>query len=128
VYTMMTTTNSRRQDASFPCEIETECASLGRRQISAETQTRYWADKGISGSPVFIDNGEQLVGIVTQSEVGANQDRTHLREGYIIAASAILPQFLDFRKIRATESERIMSELALEDVPIIDAKPITQFA
>ena len=42
----------------------------GRRQFTGGNASGYWTDRGSSGSPVFLETGEQLAGIISVSEIG----------------------------------------------------------
>lgn len=63
----------------------------GRRKFIGSDASDYWFELGCSGSPVFVGTGEQLAGIVSLSELGANQGKSPLRVAFVIPASTILP-------------------------------------
>jgi predicted negative regulator of RcsB-dependent stress response len=50
---------------------------------------QYWFTSGSSGSPLFLDAGQQLAGILSLSELGANEGKTPLREAFIVPAMVI---------------------------------------
>ena len=59
----------------------------GLRQFRGVQSQVYWFEKGSSGSPVFLQNGEQLAGIIALSELGANEGEGHLREAFAVPAT-----------------------------------------
>jgi tetratricopeptide (TPR) repeat protein len=63
--------------------------SEGRRQFTGSNSASYWTTRGASGSPVFLDGGQQLAGIMSLSETGANEGETHLHEAFVVPATTI---------------------------------------
>jgi tetratricopeptide (TPR) repeat protein len=61
----------------------------GLRQFRGDQSRGYWFEKGSSGSPVFLDNGEQLAGLIALSELGANEGESHLHEAFVVPATTI---------------------------------------
>jgi tetratricopeptide (TPR) repeat protein len=61
----------------------------GLRQFLGVQSQGYWFEEGSSGSPVFLENGEQLAGIIALSELGANDGESHLRVAYVVPATTI---------------------------------------
>jgi tetratricopeptide (TPR) repeat protein len=66
----------------------------GLRQLTGINDSGYWAGRGSSGSPVFLQHGQQLAGILCRAELGTNQGDSPLREAFVVPASIIRP-FLD---------------------------------
>ena len=61
----------------------------GLRQFTGDNLAAYWTDRGASGSPVFAGNGEQLAGLLSLSEVGANDGKSSLHEAAIVPGTTI---------------------------------------
>jgi len=70
-------------------EIEPHIDPEGRRQFTGDKVQGYWAEEGSSGSPLFLDNGQQLAGILSLSETGVNQGKSTLHEGFVVPATTI---------------------------------------
>ncbi len=65
-------------DAKIPGTIANHEDADGRREFTGDNPNAYWFQPGSSGSPVFVDGGEQLAGIVSLSEKGANEGDSRL--------------------------------------------------
>jgi hypothetical protein len=63
------------QEVNVPGVIASTLRSDRRRQFTGASQQGYWTDRGSSGSPVFLDAGEQLAGIISLSETGKRSRR-----------------------------------------------------
>src|SRR5215467_6671060 len=61
----------------------------GRREFTGDNPNGYWFQPGSSGSPVFVDGGEQLAGIVSLSELGANVGKSRLHEAFVVPGTTI---------------------------------------
>jgi tetratricopeptide (TPR) repeat protein len=61
----------------------------GLRQFTGSTVPSYWFERGSSGSPIFLRQGQQLAGILSLSERGANQGESPLHEAFVVPASTI---------------------------------------
>jgi predicted negative regulator of RcsB-dependent stress response len=96
----------------------------------------HWFDEGSSGSPVFLQNGMQLAGIVSASELGWNQAKSALKVAFLIPATTIRSYVLRLRAARVAEAEHldlrtfqpILEVLGEQDLPIADiADRLLQF-
>jgi hypothetical protein len=58
--------------------------SKGLRQFTGSNQQGYWFCRGSSGSPLFLDRAQQLVGLLSLSELGANERKSSLHEAFLV--------------------------------------------
>jgi predicted negative regulator of RcsB-dependent stress response len=49
----------------------------------------YWFSRGSSGSPVFVTGGQQLAGVLSLAELGANEGKSRLQEAFLVPATTI---------------------------------------
>jgi tetratricopeptide (TPR) repeat protein len=90
----------------------------GMRQFTGVNAQSYWTERGSSGSPLFIEGGQQLAGILSLSELGANQGQSPLHEAFIVPGTTIR-SFLS--KLAAKHvATRTGSDLA-ELQPVLDS-------
>jgi hypothetical protein len=61
----------------------------GRREFTGGNPNGYWFQRGSSGSLVFVEGGEQLAGIVSLSELGANEGKSLLHEAFVVPGTTI---------------------------------------
>jgi len=95
------------RDAFPPGKIDPRITDDGLRQFTGELPTGYWFTSGSSGSPVFLDDGQQLAGILSLSELGANDGESPLHEAFVVPATTIR-RFVGAHAARpAAESEGI---------------------
>jgi tetratricopeptide (TPR) repeat protein len=80
---------SRVSDVRVKGEIVDFMDAEGRRQFTGSNSASYWTTRGASGSPVFLESGQQLAGIMSLSETGANEGETHLHETFVVPATII---------------------------------------
>ncbi len=80
----------------------------GLRQFTGENLAAYWTDRGASGSPAFVEGGEQLAGILSLSETGANDGKSPLHEAAVIPGTTIR------RHLELAEFDRTASRLAVK--------------
>jgi hypothetical protein len=78
---------SRKRYTAVDGTIDQKTDPDGLRQFRGVQSQVYWFEKGSSGSPVFLQNGEQLAGIIALSELGANEGEGHLREAFVVPAT-----------------------------------------
>jgi hypothetical protein len=98
--------------------------SEGRRQFTGSNSASYWTTRGASGSPVFLDGGQQLAGSL--AETGANEGETHLHEAFVVPATRIR-KYLTWRLAADDLAEKrgidpamlqpILAKLGQMDVP-----------
>ncbi len=80
---------NRVSDVRVRAEIADFINSEGRRQFTGGNSASYWTTRGASGSPVFLESGQQLAGIMSLSETGGNEGETHLHEAFVVPATTI---------------------------------------
>jgi|GEM_PF-3254723 len=78
---------SRKRYSAVDGTIDQTTDPDGLRQFRGVQSQVYWFEKGSSGSPVFLQNGEQLAGIIALSELDANEGEGHLREAFAVPAT-----------------------------------------
>jgi hypothetical protein len=79
----------RVSDSRVRADIADFIDSEGRRQFTGGNSASYWTTRGASDSPVFLEGGQQLAGIMSLSETGANEGETHLHEAFVVPATTI---------------------------------------
>ena len=79
----------------------------GTRQFTGINDSSYWSGRGSSGSPAFLQQGQQLAGILSRSEVGANQGDSPLREAFIVPGTIIRPFVGKLIAQRAAKSQHL---------------------
>ena len=78
-----------RWQEAFPSGvINPRLTNEGLRQFTGITG-QYWFTSGSSGSPLFREAGQQLAGILSLSELGANDGKSLLHEAFILPATLI---------------------------------------
>ena len=95
------------------------------RQFTGTVPQGFWFTPGSSGSPVFLDKAQQLAGILSLAELGANEGQTHLREAFVVPATVIwafvakrLAQRLAAREgIDPEALQPVLDALGMQDVP-----------
>jgi len=60
-------------------KLDANKTSDGMRQFTGTSPNGWWFTSGSSGSPVFREGGQQLAGILSLSELGANEGQTHCK-------------------------------------------------
>src|SRR5262249_27911853 len=60
-------------------KLDANKTSDGMRQFTGTRPNGWWFTSGSSGSPVFREGGQQLAGILSLSELGANEGQTHCK-------------------------------------------------
>ena len=98
----------------------------GRRQFTGETRQGYWFVRGSSGSPLFRRGAQQLAGLLSLSELGANEDKSPLQEAFVVPATTIrrFRERLAARPIAAAEHiERaalrsVLDAIGAADIPV----------
>jgi hypothetical protein len=62
----------------------------GLREFNGIRSGQYWFTSGSSGSPLFLElPAQQLAGILSLSELGANEGKNPLQEAFIVPATVI---------------------------------------
>ncbi len=80
---------TRNIDSFIDGKISGRINAKGMRQFTGDNGQSHWMEPGSSGSPVFLEKGQQLAGIIALSELGANAGESHLREAFIVPATTI---------------------------------------
>ena len=108
----------------------------GRRQFTGTNNSGYWSEAGSSGSPVFVDHGQQLAGILSLSELGANEGTGTLREAFVIPGTTIRKHLVRLASANVAEVDwvslatlqPIFDLLGAENVPVAEVpERIRQF-
>jgi tetratricopeptide (TPR) repeat protein len=90
----------------------------GRRQFTGKDEPGYWFERGSSGSPLFLKGGQQLAGLLSLSELGANDRKSDLKEAFVVPGSAIRRHLVAL--IAAAEAQRLSLPRA-QLQPLLDA-------
>ena len=102
--------------------------SNGRRQFTGQNAQGYWTERGSSGSPVFCASGQQLAGILSLSELGANAGQSPLHEAFVVPATTIRryvtrllsrPVMVE-AKIDPADLQPILDRIGAQDVPVAE--------
>jgi tetratricopeptide (TPR) repeat protein len=117
---------SRQRYSTVDGSIDPEAGPDGLRQFRGAQLPNYWFEEGSSGSPVFLDNAEQLAGIISLSEIGGNEGVTQLREAFVVPGTTIR-KYLTARLAADAQAEKrgidpaklqvILAKLGQMDVP-----------
>ena len=108
--------------------IDPSLTDEGLRQFTGQLPKGYWFTSGSSGSPVFLNDGQQLAGILSLSEIGANEGESPLHEAFVVPATTIR-RFVGTHAARpAAESkgidsatlQSILDAIGLGEVPIAE--------
>ncbi|MBV8871010.1 MAG: hypothetical protein JOY65_16600, partial [Acetobacteraceae bacterium] len=100
----------------------------GRRQLTGANPAGYWSERGSSGSPVFRDGGQQLAGLLSLSELGANAGKSSLREAFVVPATTIRRHVVALvagpeaarAGIDPAELEPVLEAIGARDVPVAE--------
>ena len=100
----------------------------GRREFTDSNQSAYWFQPGSSGSPVFVDGGQQLAGIVSLSEKGVNEGESHLREAFVVPGTTIRAHVLRLtaapiartQQVSITDLQPVLDALGAEEVSLAE--------
>ncbi len=107
------------QEVNVPGVIVSTLRSDRRRQFSGANPQGYWTDRGSSGSPVFLEKGEQLAGIISLSETGRKSGESPIHEAFVVPGTLIRRYLEALAAVRrVAESERVP---AARLQPILDA-------
>ena len=117
------------QEVNVPGVIASTLRSDRRRQFTGVNQQSYWTDRGSSGSPVFLETGEQLAGIVSLSETARKSGESPIHEAFVVPGT-VIRRYLDAlmqvrkvaesEKIPATQLQPILDAIGAGDVPLAD--------
>jgi len=108
----------------------------GRREFTGDNSNAYWLQPGSSGSPVFVDGGEQLAGIVSLSEKGANEGDSRLHEAFVVPGTTIRAHvvrlkaapFARDQHISLADLQPVLDALGAQNVPMAEiAARIAEF-
>jgi tetratricopeptide (TPR) repeat protein len=100
----------------------------GRREFTGDNSNAFWFQPGSSGSPVFVDGGEQLAGIVSLSELGANEGKSRLHEAFVVpgmtirnhVARLIATPVARKQHLAVAELQPVLDALGVQDVPLAE--------
>ncbi len=120
--------NSRKRYVSVDGTIDQDVYD-GLRRFHGDQLQKYWFEGGSSGSPVFLEYGQQLAGIIRLSELGSNEGENRLHEAFVVPATTIYKylralierlaadQQAAKRGIDAGKLRPILAKLGEQDVP-----------
>jgi tetratricopeptide (TPR) repeat protein len=100
----------------------------GRREFTGDNPNAYWFQPGSSGSPVFVDGGEQLAGIVSLSEKGANEGESRLHEAFVVPGTTIRAHVVRLtaapiarkQHLDIAELQPVLDALGAQEVPLAE--------
>ncbi|MGF3026830.1 hypothetical protein ACQVP2_28935, partial [Methylobacterium aquaticum] len=103
-------------------------SSNGLRQFTGSNPTGFWLERGSSGSPVFLVQGQQLAGILSLSMLGANAGKTHLHEAHVVPGTVVRDHLIALqavpvateRHIPVADLQDILARLGAQDVAVAD--------
>jgi tetratricopeptide (TPR) repeat protein len=103
------------RDARIPGTIADHEDADGRREFTGDNPNAFWFQPGSSGSPVFVDGGEQLAGIVSLSELGANESKSRLHKAFVVPGTTIRTHVVRLKAAPVARDQHI---------PIADLRPV----
>jgi tetratricopeptide (TPR) repeat protein len=110
---------SQVQEVTVPGVIASPLRGDRRRQFTGENQQGYWTDRGSSGSPVFLEKGEQLAGIISLSETGRKSGESSIHEAFVVPGTLIRRYVSALAKLRKMAEQESIPAARLQ--PILDA-------
>jgi tetratricopeptide (TPR) repeat protein len=116
------------RDAKIPGTIADHEDADGRREFTGDNPNAYWFQPGSSGSPVFVDGGEQLAGIVSLSEKGANEGDSRLHEAFVVPGTTIRAHvvrlkaapFARDQHISLADLQPVLDTFGAQNVPVAE--------
>ena len=72
-------------------QVDSHVNAKGWRAFNGAGEKGYWFEYGSSGSPVFLDSVEQLAGIITRAEQGAEPQDALIRKAFVVPGKVIWP-------------------------------------
>ena len=100
----------------------------GLRQFTGNNSSSFWFTSGSSGSPVFLNSGQQLAGIVSLSELGANEGESQLHEAFVVPGTGIRSHVSRLlaapvaasRHLSRIDLQIILDKMQIGDVPLAE--------
>jgi tetratricopeptide (TPR) repeat protein len=116
------------RDVKIPGAIADHEDTSGRREFTGSNPNGYWFQRGSSGSLVFVDGGEQLAGIVSLSELGANEGKSLLHEAFVVPGTTIRAHVVRLtagpvargQHLDVAELQPVLDALGVQDVPLAE--------
>jgi tetratricopeptide (TPR) repeat protein len=116
------------EDVRIDGKIADHRNSKGLRQFSGLSDITYWSGRGSSGSPVFLEHGQQLAGILSRSELGANEGASPLHEAFVVPATTVRPFLVGLttretaktQQIPVDQLQPILEMVGAQDIPIAE--------
>ena len=106
------------QEVNIPGVIASTLRSDRRRQFTGANTQGYWTDRGSSGSPVFLEKGEQLAGIISLSETGRKSGESPIHEAFVVPGTIIRRYLETFAAVRRVAEREQVPAARLQ--PILD--------
>jgi hypothetical protein len=95
--------------------IDSHVNAKGWRAFNGAGEKGYWFEYGSSGSPVFLDNIEQLAGIITRAEQGAEPQDALIRKAFVVPGKVIWPFVRAVSDRELGERERAIQKALQKD-------------
>ena len=100
----------------------------GLRQFTGSNLAAYWFTEGSSGSPVFLQHGMQLAGLISLSELGANEGASRLHEAFVVPGTTIRSHvgrllaapIAARRHLSRNDLQTILDKMQIGDVPLAE--------
>src|SRR5580693_102638 len=116
------------EDVRIDGKIADHRNAKGLRQFTGISDTTYWSGRGSSGSPVFLEHGQQLAGILSRSELGANEGDSQLREAFVVPATTVRPFLIGLTTRQAAKTQHIpvdrlqpiLEMVGAHEIPIVE--------
>jgi tetratricopeptide (TPR) repeat protein len=116
------------EDVRIDGKIADHRNAKGLRQFTGLSDTAYWSGRGSSGSPVFLEHGQQLAGILSRSELGANEGDSSLHEAFVVPATTVRPFLVGLTTRQSAKAQHlpidqlqpILEMVGAQDIPIAE--------
>jgi hypothetical protein len=113
------------EDVRIDAKIANHRNARGLRQFTGINDTSYWSGRGSSGSPVFLEQGQQLAGILSKSELGANAGDSTLREAFVVPATTTRPYLVNLIAQQTAKTQHIPIDSLQPILEMVGAQDIS---
>jgi len=127
------------EDVFVDGDIKPRRNSRELRQFTGNNQQSYWFCRGSSDSPLFLNKAQQLAGLLSLSELGANERKSSLHEAFLVpgtmvrqyvvrrAAEPVAEQAdVDPQKLQPVLDALGIQDLSIADIPARLAQAIAE--